>query len=442
MDEARTAAKVSGKDILVYFYAPRAEPSIRMRQEVLTTEEIARLSQAFELVQIDVTQDKTLIRELAPDAIRVPVVAVVFASGETHTVLEGLVSPQQWRERLEALITKAGGAFRSLEELHDTAEELVRGGSLDEAERLYRRTLTLGVDLSRTYNGLGVIEVQRRNYARAVDHFKKALEIDADYVVAKENLAKASEALKAEKRTGLALTPIPIPRETPAIRETAEAPAAVARREAMARVDRLYDEGRSLYQKDDKEQARKKFEEILQIDPRHHGALQYLLSIEVDLRNREKARTIADMIFKLDPKNNAALEKLRELDRPAPREQAKTPAPEQAPPQTPEPARRKQTPPAAKKKRGATSTTAGPEPDMGDKEAYLRWAKDLVRAGGQEEAARKLYEFVGRHPDQIEALKYLTALEMKMGREYRAKQHLEQVHKTDPAFKPEDIPIP
>ncbi|MCX7044020.1 MAG: tetratricopeptide repeat protein [Candidatus Sumerlaeota bacterium] len=297
LDEAKTAARTSQRDIFIYFYAPQSKPSIDMRQNVLTDSMVAQLYQAFEMAQVDITENDELVRQLAPNAFRAPIVVLLRSSGESKAVLDNLKT-DAWRKKIEELIQKAGGAFKSLEEIYSKADEQISAGKLSEGEKLYLRALALDSDKSRAYNGLGIIEAKRKNYRKAVEYFKQAIEIDPNYIKAKENLAAAEQLalIESETKPGLRLTP------APAIKPTS----GPAKHKTAKEISDMLNKALALQKSGKKAQATDAFKNVLTYDDRNVQALNSLGQIEESEGHYPEAIYFWTRALKFDSKNKVA----------------------------------------------------------------------------------------------------------------------------------------
>ncbi|MBW1769998.1 MAG: tetratricopeptide repeat protein [Deltaproteobacteria bacterium] len=73
--------------------------------------------------------------------------------------------------------------------LYERARVFHKRGRLQEAIRLYERTLSLNPDYVDALNNLGVIHIQNRRYSAARESFAKAIRLRPDYVDSHYNLA-------------------------------------------------------------------------------------------------------------------------------------------------------------------------------------------------------------------------------------------------------------
>jgi tetratricopeptide (TPR) repeat protein len=73
--------------------------------------------------------------------------------------------------------------------LYERARVFHKRGRLQEAMRLYERTLSLNPDYVDALNNLGVIHIQNRRYSAARESFAKAIRLRPDYVDSHYNLA-------------------------------------------------------------------------------------------------------------------------------------------------------------------------------------------------------------------------------------------------------------
>ncbi len=85
---------------------------------------------------------------------------------------------------------------------HDEAWRTLQTGSLDDAQRRFAAVLKQSPQFFPSETGLGLLEFVRKDYPRAVQHFDKALAIDADYLPA---LLGKGDALIASERIGEAV---------------------------------------------------------------------------------------------------------------------------------------------------------------------------------------------------------------------------------------------
>jgi tetratricopeptide (TPR) repeat protein len=91
----------------------------------------------------------------------------------------------------------------SAKDLYEKARDLHRSGRLQEAMRLYRKTLSLDPNYMDALNNLGVIYIQSRMYPAARESFAKAIRLKPDYVDPHYNLA-CLDALQGRLRQSLA----------------------------------------------------------------------------------------------------------------------------------------------------------------------------------------------------------------------------------------------
>jgi len=73
--------------------------------------------------------------------------------------------------------------------LYERARVFHKRGRLQEATRLYERTLSLNPDYVDALNNLGVIHIQNKRYSAARESFAKAIRLRPDYVDSHYNLA-------------------------------------------------------------------------------------------------------------------------------------------------------------------------------------------------------------------------------------------------------------
>ena len=73
--------------------------------------------------------------------------------------------------------------------LYERARVFHKRGRLQEAMRLYERTLSLNPEYVDALNNLGVIHIQNRRYSAARESFAKAIRLRPDYVDSHYNLA-------------------------------------------------------------------------------------------------------------------------------------------------------------------------------------------------------------------------------------------------------------
>ena len=89
------------------------------------------------------------------------------------------------------------------EEYYETARHLQNTGRLEDAKRLYRKTLMLDPGSVYALNNLGVLYMQDKSYAEAQNSFEHAIQQRPDYVDPYYNLA-CLHALKGETISSLA----------------------------------------------------------------------------------------------------------------------------------------------------------------------------------------------------------------------------------------------
>ena len=70
---------------------------------------------------------------------------------------------------------------------------------MEEAIRLYFKALKIEPDSAEAYNGLGAAMVRRGMIEKAVEHFKKALQLKPDFEDAKRNFENTIEAMEKHK---------------------------------------------------------------------------------------------------------------------------------------------------------------------------------------------------------------------------------------------------
>ena len=88
-------------------------------------------------------------------------------------------------------------------EYYETARHLQNTGRLEDAKRLYRKTLMLDPSSVYALNNLGVLYMQDKSYAEAQNSFEHAIQQKPDYVDPYYNLA-CLHALKGETISSLA----------------------------------------------------------------------------------------------------------------------------------------------------------------------------------------------------------------------------------------------
>ena len=101
----------------------------------------------------------------------------------------------------EKKLDDAAAAYATAIEIDPLDEEAAAGlaatlraqGKLAEAEATLTKSLSSIAKSPVLWNNLGVVRVERGQYAQAVDAFQKALAIDGGFEAAKANLARASE---------------------------------------------------------------------------------------------------------------------------------------------------------------------------------------------------------------------------------------------------------
>jgi len=81
--------------------------------------------------------------------------------------------------------------------LYEKARRFQKSGRLQEAKRLYEKTLSVDPDYVDALNNLGVIHIHDKNYSAARAFFAKAIRLKPDYVDSYYNLA-CLHALKGE----------------------------------------------------------------------------------------------------------------------------------------------------------------------------------------------------------------------------------------------------
>lgn len=213
LDDAKTAARRSGKDIMVYFYTTKAERCVEIRQELLTSTFLRELAGKFELFQVDVLESSKTVQEIAPDIVKVPVFAVLFPTGETKEMLKGSWTVNEWRRRLRQLMdtarvsgvttsggASAGGPSMSFDQLVEQGKQAIRAKDLSKAENAYKRALALRPGDSTALNNLGFIEAQRGDFAKAANYFRLCLVDNPNDSTARQNLALAEQQLKSKGR--------------------------------------------------------------------------------------------------------------------------------------------------------------------------------------------------------------------------------------------------
>ena len=67
----------------------------------------------------------------------------------------------------------------------------LKAGGVVEAEKLFQKALKIGEN-EVLYNNLGTIFFRRKDYLKAKEFYRKALDINPDYQVARENVALAN----------------------------------------------------------------------------------------------------------------------------------------------------------------------------------------------------------------------------------------------------------
>ena len=98
---------------------------------------------------------------------------------------------------------------------------LAERGRIDEAIEHYRKALDIEPDYAEAHNNLGIALADRGRIDEAMEHYRKALEIDPDYAEAHNNLGVAladrgriDEAMRAFPRRPWTSTPT-TPKPTP-----------------------------------------------------------------------------------------------------------------------------------------------------------------------------------------------------------------------------------
>lgn len=129
----------------------------------------------------------------------------VFHYGGRTFVGMGLVEDawrglmEQNRKRFEEKWTlrpeETNDALRQALQWGRQAEEAIGRGDLREAFALLKEAVTLAPNEAVLYNDLGVATWQSGDAQRALTYFRRALQCDPAYAAARENVAKAAEAL-------------------------------------------------------------------------------------------------------------------------------------------------------------------------------------------------------------------------------------------------------
>lgn len=90
-----------------------------------------------------------------------------------------------WLERAFALKNDDADILTALGTVH------LKAGRNSEAEILFQKALKMGEN-EVIYNNLGTIFFRRKDYRKAKEFYRKALDINPDYQVARENIALAN----------------------------------------------------------------------------------------------------------------------------------------------------------------------------------------------------------------------------------------------------------
>jgi tetratricopeptide (TPR) repeat protein len=114
-------------------------------------------------------------------------------SGDTQTPIREPVGPEA-TPKPQSVVRAA--------DLYEKARDLHRKGSLQEAMRLYRKTLSLDPNYIDALNNLGVTYIQNRMYPAARESFAKAIRLKPDHVDSHYNLA-CLDALQGRLRQSL-----------------------------------------------------------------------------------------------------------------------------------------------------------------------------------------------------------------------------------------------
>jgi tetratricopeptide (TPR) repeat protein len=112
---------------------------------------------------------------------------------------ETLLTPQVLRPEAQS----RSEDYAKAEECYERARHLHKIGRLEDAKRLYKKTLMLDPGSVYAFNDLGVLYMKDKNYAEAQKSFEHAVQQKPDYVDPYYNLA-CLHALKGETTRGLA----------------------------------------------------------------------------------------------------------------------------------------------------------------------------------------------------------------------------------------------
>ena len=76
------------------------------------------------------------------------------------------------------------------QEMYQNAVQLMTSGKWPEAEAIYRQVIEMGDGLSQPWGNLGICLIMQERYDEAESALCRALEIDPDYEIARQNLVK------------------------------------------------------------------------------------------------------------------------------------------------------------------------------------------------------------------------------------------------------------
>jgi len=205
-------------------------------------------------------------------------------------------------------LTSAGGTTATKEAaekglkikaLFDEGVAASNAGDYDGAIVKYSDALALLPECYECHYNIGLAYAQKKDYVKAEESFKKAIEIKADYVEAYNGLAtvynaqkKFTEAKEASNKAG----------------ELAAAAAAATPGGApsAANVDVLYNQGVIAWNAGNTEEAQKRFEEALKVNPNHADSHYQLGMTLVNQNKLQEAAAEFETYLKLAPSGQYA----------------------------------------------------------------------------------------------------------------------------------------
>ena len=212
--------------------------------------------------------------------------------------------------------TPAGGkVILAVDEALEFALQLHRGGSLDEAETLYRRVIAAAPANLNALHYLGVLCHQQNRHAEAAESIERIIDLDPQNADAHNNLGNVLEGLgkfseaEACYRKAIALRPDHDPAYNNlgvvlmAQRKVDEALEAYRRAVTLApdSADYRYNMGNALRKSGELEEAVGAYQEAVKLNPDHTGARQGLARTLLQAGRRDEAAEVFEEWLRKEP---------------------------------------------------------------------------------------------------------------------------------------------